>query len=166
MDKINMDYTVNRDAVTDWQNELNRADSNYWNLYGYDYQVGRDAVDDAWKQKEFDEAVRQFNASQKGSSGGKVGSLTTSTPKNMINKAVNNIVKKANEPAPKYTYEETPAVNSFNARIRTPHEFARGSNDDNAKYKTYKDYVRGMLEKYEGDLTDDEIATIANKYGL
>lgn len=100
MDKINMDYTANRDAVTDWQNELNRADSNYWNLYGYDYQLGRDAVEDAWKQKEFDEAVRQFNASQKGSSGGKVGSLTTSTPKNMINKAVNNIVKKANEPAP------------------------------------------------------------------
>lgn len=65
-----------------------------------------------------------------------------------------------------YTYEETPAVKSFNAKIRTKHEFARGTNDDNTKYKTYKEYVKGMLEKYEGDLTDDEIATICHQYGL
>lgn len=65
-----------------------------------------------------------------------------------------------------YTYEETPAVTSFFAKIRTKHEFARGINSDNTKYKTYKDYVKGMLEKYEGDLTDNDIATISQKYGL
>ena len=66
----------------------------------------------------------------------------------------------------KFIYEETPAVTSFCAKIRTKHEFARGSNPDNTKYKTYKDYVKGMLDKYEKDLTDNDIATIAQKYGL
>ncbi len=63
-------------------------------------------------------------------------------------------------------YRETPAVESFTARIRTPHEFARGKNDDNKKYKNYKEYVKGMLEKYEDELTDNEVAMIIAKYGL
>lgn len=63
-------------------------------------------------------------------------------------------------------YKETAAVNNFMAKIRTKSEFARGSNSDNTKYKTYNDYVKAMLEKYESDLTDDEIATIAHLYGL
>lgn len=66
----------------------------------------------------------------------------------------------------KFIYEETPAVTSFTARIRTKREFARGSNPDNQKYATYEDYVRGMLEKYESELTDNDIATISQKYGL
>ena len=35
-----------------------------------------------------------------------------------------------------------------------------------AKYKSYKDYVKGMLEKYESELTDNDIATISQKFGL
>ena len=65
-----------------------------------------------------------------------------------------------------YTYEETDAVTNFVARIRTKHEFARGTNSDNTKYKSYKDYVKGMLEKYESELTDNDIATISQKFGL
>ena len=65
-----------------------------------------------------------------------------------------------------YTYEETANVTNFINKIRIPHEFYRGTNEDNTKYKTYKDYVKGMLEKYGDDLTDDEIATIAQMYGL
>lgn len=64
-----------------------------------------------------------------------------------------------------YTYEETPAVTSFVAKIRTRSEFARAT-ADKEKYKTYNDYVRAMLEKYEGDLTDNDIATISQKFGL
>lgn len=71
-----------------------------------------------------------------------------------------------NNDIPIYTYEETDAVNNFVAKIRTKHEFARGSNSDNQKYKSYNDYVKGMLEKYEGELTDDDIATICQMYGL
>ena len=70
------------------------------------------------------------------------------------------------EPIAKPKYEETKAVSNFVATIRTKNEFARGTNSDNKKYKTYEDYVYAMLEKYEKDLTDDEIATIVAMYGL
>lgn len=63
-------------------------------------------------------------------------------------------------------YEETDAVKDFKVKIRTKHEFARGNNPDKTKYKTYENYVKAMLEKYEKDLTDDEVATIAQYYGL
>jgi hypothetical protein len=76
------------------------------------------------------------------------------------------VSKPIEDDTPQYTYKETAAVNDFVAKIRTPHEFARGSNSDNQKYKTYKDYVKGMLEKYGNDLTDNDIATIAQKFGL
>lgn len=72
----------------------------------------------------------------------------------------------SNNGIPIYTYEETPAARSFVAKIRTPHEFARGENSDKSTYKTYKDYVKGMLEKYESELTDNDIATISQMYGL
>lgn len=53
MDKINLDYAAHRDEVTDWQNAIDRADSNYWNNYGYDYKLGRDAVTDADTAKKY-----------------------------------------------------------------------------------------------------------------
>lgn len=68
-----------------------------------------------------------------------------------------------------HTYKITPNVTDFWARIRTKHEFARGSNPDKTKYKTYYDYLYGMLEKYESGLSADEIGTIVqdieSKYG-
>ena len=79
-----MDYGKHRDTVSDWQVEMDRLQNRYnterdydyskWADnrdfgYGqfiddrnYDYQVGRDQVADEQWQKEFDEAVRQFNA--------------------------------------------------------------------------------------------------------
>ena len=79
-----MDYGKHRDTVSDWQVEMDRLQNQYnterdydyskWADnrdfgYGqfiddrnYDYQVGRDQVADEQWQKEFDEAVRQFNA--------------------------------------------------------------------------------------------------------
>ena len=92
-----MDYGKHRDTVSDWQIETDRLQSQYnterdydyskWADnrdfgYGqfiddrnYEYQVGRDQVADTQWQKEFNEAVRQFNAQHKSvSSGGGSGS--------------------------------------------------------------------------------------------
>ena len=77
------DYGRHRDEMSDWQSELQRLQEQYnaerdydyskWTdgrdfAYGqysddraYDYQVGRDQVADSQWQKEFDEAMRQFN---------------------------------------------------------------------------------------------------------
>ena len=81
------DYGRHRDQVADWQSERDRLQNQYYTErdydygrwaddrdfgYGqyidnrnYDYQVGRDAVADSQWQKEFDEAVRQFNFANK-----------------------------------------------------------------------------------------------------
>ena len=92
-----MDYGKHRDTVSDWQIEMDRLQNQYnterdydygkWADnrdfgYGqfiddrnYEYQVGRDQVTDEQWQKEFDEAVRQFNLqNQSVSSGGGSGS--------------------------------------------------------------------------------------------
>ena len=99
-----------------------------------------------------------------------INKVKTSAKKGVVESIVSNVSdnkgNNSGDDTPGYTYEETPAVTSFTAKIRTQHEFARGTNPDNTKYKTYKDYVRGMLEKYEKDLTDNDIATISQKYGL
>ena len=81
------DYGRHRDQVADWQSERDRLQNQYYTErdydygrwaddrdfgYGqyidnrnYDYQVGRDAVTDSQWQREFDEAVRQFNFANK-----------------------------------------------------------------------------------------------------
>ena len=81
------DYGKYRDTVSDWQTEMDRLQNQYnaerdfdygkWADnrdfgYGqyvddrnYQYQVGRDQVADEQWQKEFDEAVRQFNFANK-----------------------------------------------------------------------------------------------------
>ena len=102
------DYGRHRDEMADWQTELGRLQDQYiaerdydygkWTdgrdfAYGefsddraYDYQAGRDQVADEQWQKEFDEAVRQFNFANKlgefapkavASSGGGGGGSTT-----------------------------------------------------------------------------------------
>ena len=91
------EYGRHRDEMSDWQAELQRLQELYnterdydyakWADnrdfgYGqfiddrnYEYQVGRDKVTDAQWEKEFEEAVRQFNVQNKSvSSGGGAGS--------------------------------------------------------------------------------------------
>ena len=79
-----LEYGRYRDTVSDYYTELDRltedarykAEDEYgkWmDKVSLDYQMGRDEVEDAWRQKEFDEAVRQYNesmAASKSSSGG------------------------------------------------------------------------------------------------
>ena len=91
-----MDYGKHRDTVSDWQVEMDRLQNQYnaerdydyskWADnrdfgYGqfiddrnYDYQIGRDKVTDEQWQKEFDEAVRQFNFANK------LGEFAVATP--------------------------------------------------------------------------------------
>lgn len=187
-DYLQSRYDSERDYdYSKYNNERNFAYSQYaddrnfeYGQYSDDrnlaYTDHRNTIADAQWQADFDEAVRQYNTSlaeqqrqynetmaynkeqaSKVSTGG--GGDNTS-----YNTEPGNTVEP--EDTTKYTYEETPAVTSFVAKIRTPHEFSRGSNSDNQKYKTYKEYVKGMLEKYEGDLSDNDIATISQKFGL
>ena len=68
----NRDYSRYRDTVSDWNTErdylTNRYDSERSYDYGkysdernFDYGVYADDVSNQWKQKEFDEALRQYN---------------------------------------------------------------------------------------------------------
>ena len=106
------DYGRYRDQVGDWQTERDRLQNQYYTERDYDYgkwadgrdfgygqyiddrnyqyQQGRDQVADAQWQKEFDEALRQFNfahglgefapAGDSGSGGGGAGSGKTGIP--------------------------------------------------------------------------------------
>ncbi len=51
MDDINMQYNLHNDKVTKLENAITRGYDNYWQSYGYDYQFGRDAVEDANTQQ-------------------------------------------------------------------------------------------------------------------
>lgn len=105
--------------------------------------------------------IKQVEEQKKATAG-----FTKGTTTNRVAKTLDAGVKDVPDvPDDTPVYEETAAVNNFIAKIRTPHEFARGGSDKE-KYKTYKDYVKGMLEEYESTLTDDEIATIVAMYGL
>ena len=55
---------------------------------------------------------------------------------------------------------------AFIAQIRTPHEWARSSNYDKTKYGDYKTYVAAMLDKYQGQYTEAELAYLADYYGI
>jgi peptidoglycan hydrolase-like protein with peptidoglycan-binding domain len=100
-DRESQDYGRYRDSVSDWTNERNYLQDQYnaerdfdYGKYidtrNFDYQQNRDAVADSQWQKEFDEAVRQFNktnpsssSSKSGSSsGGKNGSSSSSSKNN------------------------------------------------------------------------------------
>ncbi len=91
-----LDYGKYRDSVGDWQNMLgyysdayNQGRSFDYGMYADDrnmsYQQERDAVNDEWRQKEFDEQVRQYNEqfdwakSQAGRSGGGPVGIVTGT---------------------------------------------------------------------------------------
>ena len=111
-----------------------------------------------------DATVKQVQKFLGVSQDGKFGPASQAAAKAAGYNSIAEVVKAMGDDKP--VYKVTPAVTSFIASIRTPSEFARGSNSDNQKYKTYQDYVKGMLEKYEGNLTDNDIATIWGRLGF
>ena len=168
------DYGRYRDQMSDWLTErdylANRYDSERNFGYGqyrdnvadeqwqtaYDYQQQRDNEADEQWWADFNENKRQFDAT-----------VDNDALKAEIKRLQDELAKKdEDKPQYVYQYEETPAVKSFVAKIRTRSEFARGNNPDKQQYGTYENYVRAMLEKYEGELSENDIATISQKFGL
>lgn len=183
-DREETEYGRHRDDVADWNTDRNFAYSEY-----------RDAVSDNQWQAGFDEQVRQYEQDYKLrveeiEEAKRHNLITEDQAQQQINLARAELEQRKAEAAQDYAYkmaalkakqeeedddddddgeieyEDTENVTSFVARIRTPSEFARGSNPDKIKYGDYKSYVKGMLEKYGDDLTDGEIAAIVHRYNL
>ena len=183
-DRENLDYSRYRDTVSDFQNEraylsdqyntereLDRSiyDSDRNFNYGtwsdqksYDYQAERDNIEDEWKQKEFDEAVRQFNVSQKkssvssgGSSGGGGGSSGSTGGSEG---AGGNGGTGGTNPG----VSPTPSKNTttFIATAMTKDEYMRRGNS----YNQYLDYIKSKLES--ASLTAGEFAYLEDYYKL
>lgn len=112
------DYDRHRDDMSDWQTEMDRLQNQYNTERDYDYgkwadnrdfgygqyiddrnflyQQGRDQVIDSQWQKEFDEAIRQFNFINKIGEFAVVGGSEPSTPSNPSSKKNNNNNNAAN----------------------------------------------------------------------
>ena len=56
-------YGRYRDGVSDWQTDLKRLAAAYESARDYEYDAARDTVKDEQWQREFDESVRQYEAS-------------------------------------------------------------------------------------------------------
>jgi hypothetical protein len=158
--------------------------SKYIDNRNYDYQLGRDAVTDADVSKKYayDTAMSMLSLGVTPSAEMlKEAGISSTDAQAIANKVLANEKKKISsssgdgytptpkgdpDPEPQLEYKETTAVNSFIARIRTKHEFARGSNTDKTTYGTYANYVDAMIEKYSGNLTDNDVYTIAIKLGI
>ena len=69
-DIYNRDYQLWSDTVGNAFNMAGMENSDYWNQTNFDYQKERDAVDDAWRQKEWDFAQEQWNWTKSHSSSG------------------------------------------------------------------------------------------------
>ena len=167
------DYGRYRDQVSDWQTEQNRLLDQYYTErdfdygqwadnrdfgYGqyiddrnYQYQVGRDAVADEQWQKEFDEALRQFNyANGLGefatSSGGSSGSGSNPTP--------------APAPQPQEPTKLSEKGESFLTKL--PYVHAGGDTE------YWKNLVDQRLETAykNNEVTADDVVIITKKLGL
>lgn len=107
VDQDNLEYGRHQDSVNNWQNEYDRLLGEYYTERDFGYQQDRYQVADAQWQKEFEEAVRQYNqkngvsssSSSSSSSKSTSGSTTTkqtTTPTNYNNQGYStDVVKQA-----------------------------------------------------------------------
>ena len=155
------DYNTERDYLTGRYDAERTYDYNkYADDKSYAYQTHRDSITDEQWLKNFEEAKRQFDESQKKSSVSGSSSNSNSTTNN------GSVVNETSGGG--YTAVNTEGVGTFKASIRTKSEFSRGSNPDKEKYKTYNAYVEGKLDQWlsEDKLTEEEVATLIAYYGL
>ena len=180
------DYGRHRDEVSDWGAEMERLQNQYnaerdydyskWTdgrdfAYGqfaddraYDYQAGRDKVADEQWQKEFDEAVRQFNFANKLGEFAPVatpGGYYEDTPT-----SYNPTPKPEEQPQPVTEEENTGNGSGFTgntyseavaymksqgvsgasaAGIKTSSEFKRSSSS--REYNSYQEYLQYTVDK-------------------
>ena len=168
----------NRDYTT-WNDNKNYDTTQYWNEYNTGYQADRDAIADAqwqkqfdaeqtWKQKEFDEALRQYNEKMalereqlalsraKVYSGG--GSDSGSSDSGTDTQA-------------KPKLEETKNTKLFRASIRTKTEYQRLSNTERrngGNPSSYEDYIKDTLNRWlkTEKLEPEEAAYLKAYYGF
>ena len=144
---------ANNIAQQGWQNEFNtwteNTDNAQWEASWAEGQR-RD-------QRDFDEAVRQANA--------------TVAAKKVVDDdgGVKDDGGGGNDDdKPKYTYQETDATKMFKASIKTKNEFYSRGGSDKATYGTYEKYIEGIMDKWlkNGQLTENDVATLLQYYGL
>ena len=169
----------NRDYTT-WNDNRTYDTSQYWNEYNTGYQADRDAIADAqwqkqfdaeqaWKQKEFDEAIRQYNeqmALQRQelelsraklySGGGGGGGDDSGSDEEDTKKPV---------------LSETENTKLFKASIRTRSEYQRLSNTERrngGNPSSYEDYIIDTLERWvdSGKLTEAEGDYLVSYYNF
>lgn len=81
VDQDNLEYGRHQDTVNNWQNEYDRLLGEYYTERNFGYQQDRDQAADSQWQKEFDEAVRQWNQKNGVSTGSSSSSTKPDTPK-------------------------------------------------------------------------------------
>ena len=160
-------YSRYRDSVSDYYTELDRLteDSRYkaedeyskWmDKTNLDYQIGRDEVEDAWRQKEFDEAKRQYDeqlALQKKNSVSSGGGGSTQTKTVYVQKpglADNNTVTE-------YTDTGTGRLN-YQGVLNALKQLKK----DGTGYAEVAAYLQEALD--EGFITEDHYGTLYNRY--
>ena len=127
---------------------------------GYLYQTGRDAIEDARKERELKMAEEEWGYKKKAYEDGLDSGDNDNKPKSSptVNDKLGIL---EDDPAPKAT--ETKNTNNFIANHQTKDEFmARGDKS----YKQYIEYIEGEINKAESSLTDEEIAYLVKYYGL
>lgn len=146
IDKLEYDYKVNRDAISDAETKKK---------YAYDTAMGMLSMGVTPSAEMLKEA---------GISSADASAITKKVKENEAYTAWKNGT--LGEGVDDYTYEETPAVKNFIGRIYIKQEFLQNRSGVKDKYGTYEKYVKAMLEKYDKDLGDNDVATIAQMYGL
>ena len=202
------DYGRYRDTVSDFNTELDRLQNQFnterdydyskWAdnrdfTYGqysddraYDYQVGRDQVTDSQWQKEFDEAVRQFNfandlgefAPTASSGGGGYDNDGDGSGNKWLNSDGTVNLDMINENSQWWkdyaashgldpTTGKHETVNDDAAMAKFESTLHSESNHDaimRDMYGSYKQYVAGEIK--DSGLTDSEKAELILKYGI
>ena len=179
------DYGRHRDKVSDYNTELDRLLNQYnterdydyskWAdgrdfSYGqfsddraYDYQVGRDEMTDKQWQAEFDEAVRQFNATHKlgnyapapvvssGSSGSSSSKKTSNNTQNTQTTQTTTETTGSNSGFTGNTYSEAVAYmkgqgvdGAAASGIKTSSEFKRS--ESSREFNSYNEYLNYIVD--------------------
>ena len=160
------DYNRHQDAVANWQTEYDRLQNQYnterefdYGKYAddrnYQYQVDRDKVADEQWQKEFDEAVRQYNYTNK--LGEFAPTTTTSTP--------SGSKKNTNPTTTPTTTPTTPATDtSYYSQLLGAVSTAKGAYSKQTvteRQKAYKESVAAINSAYSsGKITATQKAEL------
>lgn len=181
-DREQQDYGRYRDTVSDWNAERDYL----YNLYNternfdygkytddrnfdygtwsdqreYDYRADRDAIADAQWQKEFDEAIRQYNASL----AEQQRQYNESHTNQQLQSSSQSSSTQTSAPSKTSGAGDTKRSRAFINLMFSDEMFDPSFWD--GRYKTYNEYIEDMLRKgySEGRLNEDELTWLARDY--